>query len=100
MDYSLLLVIEESTNQKFQTAMSINSYSSVEPRNNVGMQHLGIIDYLQTFNFSKKAESCWKTRILGNNPENLSSAPPDIYQRRFMKFMKDVVFSDEREDYK
>ena len=100
MDYSLLLVIEESTNQKFQTGMSINSYSSVEPRNNVGTQHLGIIDYLQTFNFSKKAETCWKTRIMGKKADGLSSAPPGIYQRRFMRFIEKQVFAEEeREDY-
>ena len=99
MDYSLLLVIDEDSSQTLPVNTSILSYSSVMSRNKIGMQHVGIIDYLQIFNFNKKAESCWKTRILGNKSDGLSCAPPGIYQRRFMRFMEEQVFSEEREDY-
>ena len=71
----------------------------LETRNNIGNQHIGIIDYLQEFNFSKKAETCWKTIVLGKKKHGLSSVPADIYQARFIKFMRETVFAMDKEDY-
>ena len=90
MDYSLLLVIEEESLLKLPTEMSLNFNDLDEPRNQVGRQHIGIIDYLQTFNFS----------IMGDKADGLSSSPSGIYKRRFMRFMEKQVFAEEeREDY-
>ena len=101
MDYSMLLVIEDKTSNKETIRFSVNSsiLENGDSRNRIGKQHIGIIDYLQLFNFNKKVEGCWKTKVLGKKSNLLSSAPPSIYQKRFMKFMKDNVFSDEKEDY-
>ena len=101
MDFSLLLVLEDHDASKETNAASINNCDVLieDTRNNIGKQHIGIIDYLQLFNFNKKAEACWKTRVLGNKADLLSVAPPEIYQRRFMKYMREYVFSDGREDY-
>ena len=101
MDYSLLMVIEETIAPKDNIRLSINSsiLHTGESRNRIGKHHIGIIDYLQLFNFNKKVEACWKTRMMGKKPNQLSSAPPGIYQKRFMRFMQENVFSDGREDY-
>ena len=97
MDYSLLLVIEEAG---MMTLLNPSIIQREDTRNKYGGQHLGIIDYLQTYNSSKKAETWWKTRVLCKNPKLLSSVTPAVYQQRFYSFMQEHVFPAEREDYK
>ena len=100
MDYSLLLVIEDFAQASPLMSLNVtNSQENYETRNKVGLQHLGIIDYLQDFDFSKKTETCWKSRVLGKSKSKLSSVHPNIYQARFMTFMRDIVFAKERDDY-
>jgi len=56
--------------------------------------HIGIIDYLQTWNYSKKGEACLKTNFLRHDKDQISAIPPKQYCKRFIKFMKDKVFND------
>ena len=48
MDYSLLLAIEDHEQTE---DLSINSRDNEDTRNKIGNYHLGIIDFLQQFNF-------------------------------------------------
>ena len=97
MDYSLLLAIEENTGP--YASMTTNFSNKYETRNKLGNYHIGIIDWLQQFTFQKKSEMCWKSSVQGKNKLLLSSVPPDFYQARFMKFMRDNVFAREKDDY-
>ena len=96
MDYSLLLVLDEARTTSVINPSFINTEDT---RNKLGYQHFGIIDYLQTYDSSKKAETWWKTRVLCKNPKLLSSVTPAVYQHRFYSFMQEYVFPAEREDY-
>ena len=99
MDYSLLLAIEDAPGQSERTSLNVRNYRVNETRNKIGNLHIGVIDYLQAFNFSKKSETWCKTNVLGKKKQGLSSVPPDIYQARFVKFMRETVFAMEKEDY-
>ena len=56
---------------------------------------ISIIDYLQTFDSSKKREVIAKKIFKNADPTELSAVPPDIYGPRFLKFMKEYVFSSD-----
>jgi hypothetical protein len=66
MDYSLLLVIEE-VNAPVSTSRNIIKSSC-----GTFAYHVGIIDYLQKWNFDKKVESWWK----GGYKAKISAVPP------------------------
>lgn len=53
------------------------------------LYHLGIIDYLQDFNLSKKGENKFKGLI--NDGTLISAVPPVPYAERFYKFMQESV---------
>ncbi len=46
--------------------------------------HIGIIDYLQKWDFQKKSESWWK-KVLGK--KDISAINPKNYCQRFLQFM-------------
>lgn len=48
--------------------------------------HLGIIDYLQDFNWDKYGEHKFKS--LQNDGTKISAVPPDMYCERFFEFMQ------------
>jgi Phosphatidylinositol-4-phosphate 5-Kinase len=54
--------------------------------------HLAIIDYLQEWNGSKKLERLLKITFKHADPQGLSAIEPEPYQKRFMRFMRNVVF--------
>ena len=49
---------------------------------------MSIIDYLQKWNFDKKAEAFAKKWFLGKNAKGISAVPPEYYARRYTRFMK------------
>ena len=51
--------------------------------------HLGIIDYLQDWNLSKKSEWCLKS--IQADSKGISSVNPLTYQTRFMNFITSEV---------
>lgn len=55
--------------------------------------HIGIIDYLQDYNFDKKVENFAKFTLLRNGP-GISAVPPPMYGDRFLRFMRDNVIVD------
>ena len=59
--------------------------------------HLGLIDYLQDFNFDKFVENKYKSFIDDGNL--ISAVPPDAYSYRFFNFMQNhVVINQEISD--
>ena len=62
--------------------------------------HLGIIDYLQDYNFSKRVEHFSKTWLRGEKMKQaVSVAPAAFYQARFKDFMINEVINSVPKDY-
>ena len=59
--------------------------------------HLGIIDYLQVWDTSKKLERFVKTVSKPSIYNKLSAVPPDQYRERFKDFMREYVFVEQKE---
>ncbi len=49
--------------------------------------HIGIIDYLQDYNFDKKVENLAKYHIMMKG-SGISAVPPPKYAERFLSFMR------------
>jgi hypothetical protein len=79
MDYSLLLVIEQANVFNFRGGRNI--FIST---NGKQAYHMAIIDFLQDWSLSKKAESAWKM-----SQGDISAVEPVRYQQRFYSFMID-----------
>ena len=55
--------------------------------------HFAVIDYLQEWNLSKKAERFTKTVLLGKDGATLSAIEPNQYAQRFQCFMeRNVIY--------
>jgi 1-phosphatidylinositol-4-phosphate 5-kinase len=81
MDYSILLVVEKvEANQSFHPYESRNQFTSVDKKY---VFHVGIIDYLQQWNFSKKVEAWWKINFKGRDVRYMSCVEPQTYKERF-----------------
>ena len=78
MDYSLLLVIETVATNLGNSFSTRNRYLHGDK-----LYHVGIIDYLQFWNFSKKMEKCFKTCQISNKQKDISAQPPSKYCHRF-----------------
>ena len=57
------------------------------------LYHIAIIDYLQDFNWSKKAENLFKSKI--TNGKQISAVPAEQYGRRFFEFMQTNVITNQ-----
>ena len=57
------------------------------------LYHIAIIDYLQDFNWSKKAENLIKSKI--SNGKLISAVPAEQYGRRFFEFMQTNVVTNQ-----
>ena len=62
-------------------------------RNGKKLYHIAIIDYLQEWNFAKKAERFTKTVLLQKDGPSLSAIEPGEYARRFKHFVEMNVFT-------
>jgi len=52
---------------------------------------LGLIDILQTFNFSKKSERCFKIYFMRADKVGLSVQPVDVYKERFIRGVRELL---------
>jgi hypothetical protein len=93
MDYSILLGIELA-NQKLDKSKYIGNRRVCESKCGRYIYHICIIDYLQSFNMTKRFEIFWKTVIQQAKASTLSAISPDRYASRFLKFMKSTVFME------
>ena len=87
MDYSMLLVIE---NSKFNKQLTRNLFRSVDGNE---IYHVGVIDFLQVWDWSKRREAFYKTAVMKKNGKMISAVQPREYCQRFQAFMDQVVFS-------
>ena len=53
--------------------------------------HIGIIDYLQEWNFNKKIEHSFKTKIRRSSRKLISAVEPVFYKQRFLDSMKVIL---------
>ena len=84
-----------------QSDMFINRYLSRNTKlskDKKEFYHLGVIDYLQAWNFNKKGEALIKTYLKGKDKNKISAVEPDYYQKRFYDFMKNKVLLDNSEN--
>ena len=60
--------------------------------------HLAIIDYLQEWNFEKRAEAFLKRNFKGRSRCHISCVPPLLYCHRFNRFVKTEVLGSVRNE--
>lgn len=53
---------------------------------------IGVIDYLQTFNFQKKVEVWYKKYLKNRDPKKVSVSNSNFYGDRYINFMRHSVF--------
>lgn len=59
--------------------------------------HIGIIDYLQEWNMTKKLERSYKVHIQRRSRTEISAVEPTFYRTRFMENMKTILnFNQEK----
>ena len=58
------------------------------------LYHISIIDYLQFFNWKKKLERSY-FGVVSSKPDKISCQKPEVYQKRFFKFARREVFTQE-----
>jgi hypothetical protein len=85
MDYSLLLVEEKLT------FLGQGSKNKLISQDGTIQYHLGIIDFLQTWDVSKKFESTYKQIVLKQDPKLISAMEPQAYADRFQRFVSQQV---------
>lgn len=56
-----------------------------------GFYYIGLIDILQTWNWSKRFERFMKTYIFRKDPDGISAMPPKAYRTRFHKKLDEIV---------
>jgi hypothetical protein len=61
--------------------------------------HLGIIDFLQTWDFNKKVEALYKKNVLRKKGDMISAVEPIKYRQRFLRFLRMQVFSRDASDH-
>lgn len=61
------------------------------------LYHIGIIDYLQRWDMTKKQERFFKTKFLNKNKDQLSAIEPVEYQKRWYEFMSHLMDSGDND---
>lgn len=59
--------------------------------------YMGIIDFLQEWNWNKRAERFFKINFRGADPDGLSAIEPEIYRDRFIRRMEELLDMEESE---
>jgi len=97
IDYSFMVFFVNKEQAKHEIDLSkditaANQLGSMENLNEPGLYYnMGIIDYLQPFNFQKKMERCLKRAKKLNRKLDTSSQDPDYYSFRFIQFITQLV---------
>ena len=100
MDYSLLFIIIDFPNKIDPDYSQIVGLLD-DPKyrghvyksdNEKYIYIVGIIDYLQKYNYKKKMEHCMKGIINGKENNMISAVEPEYYGSRFYEFMMKNVF--------
>ena len=59
--------------------------------------HVGIIDFLTPWTPRKKVENFTKSKMVMKNQAKISCVNPDLFQRRFVEFIKREMLYKHRE---
>lgn len=100
IDYSLMVFVidrkkyeDENPGQK---PLPYHELSSLESLSYPGLYYnIGIIDYLQPYDFGKKGERCLKRTINANCSLDTSAQPPGRYSQRFTDLGKRLVYGED-----
>ena len=100
MDYSLLFIIIDFPNnidpdyKQIVDLLEDPKYKGhvYKSENEQYIYIIGVIDYLQEYNFRKKMEHCLKGIIYGKEKNMISAVEPQYYGTRFYDFMMKNVF--------
>ena len=99
IDYSLMVFVVDKKRYEAEGNKEIKPYhelSSIPSVSYPGLYYnLGIIDYLQPYDFQKKGERFLKRTIKCNCSLDTSSQPPDRYSQRFGALAKRLVYGDD-----
>ena len=95
MDYSLLFIIIDFPNnidpdyKQIVDLLEDPKYKGhvYKSENEQYIYIIGVIDYLQEYNFRKKMEHCLKGIIYGKEKNMISAVEPQYYGTRFYDFM-------------
>ena len=106
IDYSFMVFIVDKKKAARERSLSVDSgnigqesYSSLANVKEEGLYYnVGIIDYLQPYNFKKAFERFMK-RVRKLSPQlDTSSQDPNYYSRRFIRFITSIVNSNNSND--
>lgn len=61
-----------------------------------GIYYIGIIDALQPYTWKKRLETWFRIHIQRKNGKGISCIDPKSYRTRFMKYMRNVMISEQR----
>ena len=91
MDYSLYLTVEKAN---ISTSIQQNNIAKTSGNRNIlfsedgtEIYHLGVIDYLQKWDSSKKREKFFKVKVLNAKWRELSAVEPYFYRERWLDFV-------------
>ena len=59
-----------------------------------GIYYFGLIDMMQRYSWRKRFETWWKQFVLRKDVKGISCVEPTLYRRRFMKYMRSIIISD------
>jgi len=101
MDYSLLFIIIEvpkpsdTDYSKIWDCFGEVRYHSrlVKSKNQKFIYCMGIIDYLQVFNYKKYLENKYKNVLYGNKINKISAVDPVLYADRMLNFASDYILT-------
>ena len=86
MDYSLYLAVENihGQNSTIRSSLITKSRNIFISTNKKEAYHIGVIDFLQEWDWSKKRERFWKTKVMMKDAAKLSAIEPVAYQKRWI----------------
>eukprot|EP00026_Physarum_polycephalum_P015042 Phypoly_transcript_15628.p1 GENE.Phypoly_transcript_15628~~Phypoly_transcript_15628.p1 ORF type:complete len:114 (+),score=13.12 Phypoly_transcript_15628:366-707(+) len=103
MDYSLILGLHlirdyDPSGRIYTGTFAQNPWTSgLLSDDRSEMYFLGIIDFLQQFNWRKRIEFFAKTKLLRHDSKGLSAVPPHEYCQRFITAMQNNLEIDMEE---
>ena len=61
-----------------------------------GIYYIGIIDFFQSYTWKKRLETWFRIHIQRLNGKGISCVDPKFYRMRFMKYMRNVMISEQK----
>ncbi|OWZ09871.1 Phosphatidylinositol-4-phosphate-5-kinase [Phytophthora megakarya] len=81
----------EFTNNTERVKQSQQCLRAAEVVIGPGFYYIGVIDMLQTWNWSKRCERFMKTVIFRKDPDGISAMPPKPYRDRFHRKLREII---------